>query len=66
MLIYAYLMVKNYLLSTLKQEEGQGLVEYGLLLGLIAAGVIAILLLMGPKITDMFTDVNAVLPAVTP
>jgi pilus assembly protein Flp/PilA len=64
MLIYAYLMAKNYLLATLKQEEGQGLVEYGLLLGLIAAGVIAILLLMGPKITDMFTDVNAVIPAV--
>ena len=43
MLTYAYCVVTSYLM-TLKQEEGQGMVEYGLLLGLIAAGVIAVLL----------------------
>jgi pilus assembly protein Flp/PilA len=58
MLTKWYVMMSVYLAS-LKNEEGQGMVEYGLLLGLIAAGVITVLLLLGPKITAMFTDVNS-------
>jgi pilus assembly protein Flp/PilA len=40
------------------EEEGQGMTEYGLILGLIAAGVIAVLVLLGPKIAAMFSKVN--------
>lgn len=40
------------------EEEGQGMTEYGLILGLIAAGVITVLIVLGPKITAMFTKVN--------
>ncbi len=43
----------------LKDEEGQGMVEYGLIIGLIAVVVIAALVLLGPKIRDMFNGVNA-------
>ena len=38
-------------------ESGQTLVEYGLLLALIAVVVIAALLFLGPVIADLFTDV---------
>jgi pilus assembly protein Flp/PilA len=44
----------------LPREEGQGLVEYALILVLVAIVVIAILLLVGPAIGDVFsTIVNA-------
>jgi pilus assembly protein Flp/PilA len=60
MLTYAYCVLTSYLMTLdLKRQEGQGMVEYGLLLGLIAAGVIVVLLLLGPKITAMFTKVNS-------
>jgi pilus assembly protein Flp/PilA len=39
-------------------EEGQGIVEYGLILGLIVVGAIAIMATMGGKITNMFNKVN--------
>ncbi|MBQ7101234.1 MAG: Flp family type IVb pilin [Clostridia bacterium] len=41
-----------------KDEEGQGMVEYGLIIGLIAVVVIVALVALGPKIRDMFQDVN--------
>jgi len=41
----------------LKDENGQGMVEYGLIIGLIAIVVIAGLVILGPKIRDMFTSV---------
>ena len=41
-----------------KDEEGQGMVEYGLIIGLIAVVFIVALVALGPKIRDMFQDVN--------
>ena len=41
-----------------KDEEGQGMVEYGLIVGLIAVVVIVALVALGPKIRDMFQEVN--------
>jgi pilus assembly protein Flp/PilA len=42
-------------------EEGQGLVEYALILVLVAIVVIAILLLVGPAVGNVFsTIVNAI------
>lgn len=38
-----------------KQEEGQGLVEYALILVLVAIVVIAILALLGPQIANIFS-----------
>lgn len=45
-------------LSTLKQEEGQGMVEYALIIAFIALVVIAGLLVLGPRIADMFTNIG--------
>jgi len=43
------------------REEGQGLVEYALILVLVAIVVIAILLLLGPAVGNVFsTIVNAI------
>ena len=41
-----------------KEEEGQGMVEYGLILALIAVAVIAVLTTMGDNLKNMFTDVS--------
>jgi pilus assembly protein Flp/PilA len=38
-------------------EEGQGLVEYALILVLVAVVVIAVLTLLGPEIGDVFSRV---------
>ena len=35
-------------------ENGQSMVEYALIIGLIAVVVIASLVLLGPRITDIF------------
>lgn len=39
-------------------EEGQTLVEYGLLLALIAIVVIAALIILGPLVSGIFTTVG--------
>lgn len=47
------------LMNWLKNEEsGQGMVEYGLILALIAIGVIAALAVLGPKVAGIFWDVE--------
>ena len=42
----------------LLHEEGQGLVEYALILVLVAIVVIAILALLGPQIANIFSRVT--------
>jgi len=39
------------------REEGQGLVEYALILVLVAIVVIAILLILGPAIGNVFSNI---------
>lgn len=46
--------VKNFLMD----EDGQGMVEYGLIIGLVALAVIGALAVLGPKIADMFTNAS--------
>jgi len=50
----------------LKQREGQGLVEYALILVLVAIVVIAVLLLLGPAIGDVFSDIITGLSGAAP
>jgi pilus assembly protein Flp/PilA len=42
----------------LPREEGQGLVEYALILVLVAIVVIAILMLVGPQIANIFSKIT--------
>ena len=41
-----------------KKEKGQGLVEYALILVLVAIVVIAALTILGPIIGNVFTEIN--------
>ena len=41
-----------------RSERGQTLVEYGLLIALIAVVVIAALLLLGPVVANLFNDIG--------
>jgi pilus assembly protein Flp/PilA len=40
------------------KEKGQGLVEYALILVLVAVVVIAVLTLLGPIVGNVFTKIN--------
>jgi pilus assembly protein Flp/PilA len=42
----------------LPREEGQGLVEYALILVLVAIVVIAVLMLVGPQIANIFSKIT--------
>lgn len=49
-----------------KEEAGQTLVEYGLIIALIAVVAIAGLVLLGPTLRDVFTGINDdIAPAAT-
>lgn len=50
---------------SLNPEKGQGLVEYALILVLIAVVVLAVLLILGPIIGNAFSEVNSELERVS-
>jgi pilus assembly protein Flp/PilA len=50
-----------FMLFILK-EKGQGLVEYAIILALVAIVVIAVLRLMGPKLGDTYSSINNSIP----
>jgi pilus assembly protein Flp/PilA len=50
------------LMNWLRDEEGQAMVEYGLIIALIAIVVIVALALLGDKIANLFNDVGETLP----
>jgi len=40
------------------KEKGQGLVEYAIILALVALVVIAVMRILGPKIGNTFSSIN--------
>ncbi|HYF95735.1 MAG TPA: Flp family type IVb pilin [Symbiobacteriaceae bacterium] len=46
-------MIRNLL----KRREGQGMAEYGLILALVAVVAIAAVMLLGPRLKDVFEDI---------
>ncbi len=50
--------MKKFLGWLKNEESGQGMVEYGLIIGLIAVVIVAAIGILGPKIKDMFTGLN--------
>ena len=45
-------------MTTRDEEEGQGMVEYGLIIALVAIVVIAALVILGPKIGSIFNKAS--------
>jgi pilus assembly protein Flp/PilA len=41
------------------QERGQGLVEYAIILVLVAVVVIAVMRLIGPRVGNIFSTINS-------
>jgi pilus assembly protein Flp/PilA len=61
-MLYYYLYVQN-MLKNLKQEEGQGLVEYALIIALVSVAAMAALGVLGTTVTAVFTNINGTLSA---
>jgi pilus assembly protein Flp/PilA len=51
--------------ALLTEEQGQGMTEYGLVLGIIAVAVVGILVAMRTKITTLFTTAKDALTTAT-
>ena len=47
------------LMNWLENEDGQGMVEYALIIGFIALVVIVALTALGPKVREKFNEVNS-------
>ena len=48
----------QFLINLTSKEEGQGMVEYGIILGLVSVLAIGALTLMGTDITNVFTSIG--------
>jgi len=50
-------LLKHYTMKSIKNEKGQGMVEYALIIGLVAIVVVVALGLVGGSITDTFNSI---------
>jgi len=50
-------LLKHYTMKSIKNEKGQGMVEYALIIGLVAIVVVVALGLLGGSITDTFNSI---------
>ncbi len=48
------------------EEDGQGMIEYALIAALLSIAAIAVIVNLGPKLTDIFTDVEGGLDGTAP
>ena len=48
--------MKDMLMRLVREEDGQGLSEYGLVIALVAAVVIAVMTVFGTALKEVFTD----------
>jgi len=55
----------NVQLNSIKKEDGQGMVEYALIIAFIAIVVIAGLVFLGPIINQMFMDIGETMQQTT-
>lgn len=57
----------SYLMKFVKNEEGQGMAEYGLILAVVAVIVVVAIALLGTNLTTFFTTLaGKFTPAPTP
>jgi len=55
-------IVKQFAMRFVRDEQGQDLIEYGLLIGIITVGAIAAIIAIGPKVANYFSTLNTNLP----
>jgi Flp pilus assembly pilin Flp len=56
--------VKNLIVRFVREDAGQDLIEYGLLIGLITVGSIAAVIAIGTKVTSIWTNANTVIQTI--
>lgn len=54
-----YVAITEGLAQRVNREEGQGMVEYALILVLIAIVVISVLIIVGKHVTNTFSSINS-------
>ena len=54
--------MQKLFMQLVRDEQGQDLIEYGLLVGIITVGAITAIVAIGPKVADYFGDLNTALP----
>ena len=54
--------MKNLFNRFVREEQGQDLIEYGLLVGIITVGCLLAIKAIGPKVAGYFTTLNTNLP----
>ena len=54
--------MKNLLNRLFREDEGQDLIEYGLLLGIITVAALIGIESIGPKVGSYFSNLNATMP----
>jgi pilus assembly protein Flp/PilA len=57
-MLLTYIRARSYIQARMEREEGQALVEYALILSLIAVVSVAILAVLGGKISGIFTTIS--------
>jgi pilus assembly protein Flp/PilA len=55
--------MKNLFNRFVREDAGQDLIEYGLLVGIITVGAIVAIGAIGPKVSGYFSTLNTNLPA---
>jgi pilus assembly protein Flp/PilA len=56
------LFLEDFIMLFLPEEKGQGLVEYAIILALVAIIVIAVVRLLGPKLGDTYSTIQSSMP----
>ncbi len=54
--------MKQVIARLIRSDEGQDLIEYGLLVGIITIGAIVGITAIGPKVATYFTNLNTAMP----
>ena len=55
--------MSNFIARFVRDEQGQDLIEYGLLLGIITVAAIVSISAIGPKVAGYFDNADDLLPA---
>ena len=54
--------MKKIVMQLFRDEQGQDLIEYGLLIGIITVGAITAIVAIGGKVSGYFSSLNSTLP----
>jgi pilus assembly protein Flp/PilA len=55
--------ITDLIARIIREDEGQDMVEYALVLGVIAIAGITAIIALGPKVADLWSDANTGVPA---